>query len=130
MGKCTAITRGGGRCKGVAIDGSGLCYSHHPDHEQDRRRAARKGGKRGGRGRPQVELSDVKRRLSDLVSDVLEGRTDRGDAAVVSQLLNTYIRAVGVELKAREQLELVERLEQLEAGLQAQAQKGSYDRGA
>ena len=47
MGKCTAITRGGGRCKGVAIDGSGLCYSHHPDHEQDRRRSARKGSGAG-----------------------------------------------------------------------------------
>jgi hypothetical protein len=70
-----------------------------------------------------AELTDVKRRLSDLVSDVLEGRQDRGDAAVAGQLLNTYIRAVGVELKAREQLEVVERLEALEEGLQAQ--KGS-----
>ena len=82
-----------------------------------------KGGKRGGRGRPQAELSDVKRRLSDLVDDVLEGRKDRADAAVAGQLLNTYIRAVGVELKVREQLEVVERLEQLEEVLRAQ--KGS-----
>ncbi len=43
---------------------------------------------------------------------------DRGDAAVVGQLLNTVIRAVSVELKAREQLELVERLEALEAALE------------
>ena len=48
MGKCTAITRGGDRCRGVTIEGSDYCYAHHPDHEQDRRRAARKGGKRGG----------------------------------------------------------------------------------
>lgn len=125
MGKCTAITRGGDRCRGVAIEGSDYCYAHHPDHEQDRRLAARKGGKRGGRGRPQAELSDVKRRLSDLVNDVLEGRKDRSDAAVAGQLLNTYIRAVGAELKVREQLEVVERLEALEDGLRAQAQKGS-----
>ena len=71
-----------------------------------------------------AELTDVKRRLSDLVDDVLEGRKDRGDAAVAGQLLNTYIRAVGVELKAREQLEVVERLEALEEGLRAQ--RGGY----
>jgi hypothetical protein len=75
-----------------------------------------------------AELSDVKRRLSDLVNDVLEGRADRGDAAVAGQLLNTYIRAVGVELKAREQLEVVERLEALE-DLQAD-RKGGHRWGA
>jgi len=48
---------------------------------------------------------------------VLKGAVDRSDAAVVGQLLNTYIRAVSVELKAREQLELIERLEALEEGL-------------
>jgi hypothetical protein len=36
-------------------------------------------------------------------------------AAVASQVLNVYLRAVSVELKAREQLELIERLEALEA---------------
>jgi hypothetical protein len=96
--------------------------------EAQRRRRASRGGKRGGRGRPQAELSDVKRRLSDLVDDVLEGHKDRGDAAVVGQLLNTYIRAVGVELKVREQQEIVERLEELES-LLAQ-QNGGYSRGA
>jgi hypothetical protein len=45
---------------------------------------------------------------------VLEGRQDKGVAAVASQVLNVYLRAVSVELKAREQLELIERLEALE----------------
>ncbi len=118
MAKCSGITRTGTACKGTPMDGSQWCYVHHPDHAEERRRHGAKGGKRGGRGRPQAELSDVKRRLSDLVNDVLESRTDREDAAVAGQLLNTYIRAVGVELKAREQLELVERLDALEEGLQ------------
>ena len=125
MALCSGIKADGGRCKAQAMHGSEWCIGHHPDKAQARRLRASKGGKRGGRGRPQAELSEVKRRLSELVSAVLEGRTDRGDAAVVSQLLNTYIRAVGVELKVREELELRERLELLEAGLQAQAQKGS-----
>jgi hypothetical protein len=47
---CTAITQGGGRCKGIAIDGSGICHARHPDRAGSRRRFASKGGKRGGRG--------------------------------------------------------------------------------
>lgn len=118
MTTCTGITRTGKRCKGVAIDSSGLCYAHHPDHAEDRRRAARKGGHRGGRGRPQAELSNIKERISELATDVLEGRQDKGVAAVASQVLNVYLRAVSVELKAREQLELIERLEVLEEQLE------------
>ena len=117
MATCTGITRSCERCKGIAIDSSGLCYAHHPDHAEDRRRAARKGGHRGGRGRPQAELANIKERLSDLANDVLEGRQDKGVAAVASQVLNVYLRAVSVELKAREQQEFVERLETLEERL-------------
>jgi hypothetical protein len=125
LAKCIAITRGGGRCKGIAIGSSGYCYAHHPDHADDRKRAAHKGGKRGGRGRPQAELGDIKRRLSALADDVLEGRQDKGVAAVASQVLNVYLRAVSVELKAREQQELIERLEALEEDL---GNKGGSDR--
>ena len=117
MSLCSGIKADGGRCRAQAMRASEWCIGHDPDQVEARRRRASKGGKRGGRGRPQAELSDVKRRLSDLVDDVLEGRKDRGDAAVAGQLLNTYIRAVGVELKVREQQEIVERLEELEEGL-------------
>ena len=52
-------------------------------------------------------------------------------AAVASQVLNVYLRAVSVELKAREQLELIERLEALEEALeqnQANAPRGGGTR--
>ena len=123
MALCSGIKADGGRCRAQAMRSSEWCIGHHPDKAQARRLRASKGGKRGGRGRPQAELSDVKRRLSDLVNDVLEGRTDRGAAAVAGQLLNTYIRAVGVELKVREQLEVVERLEVLEASLEERRER-------
>ena len=126
MAKCSGITRSGKRCKGVAIDGSGLCYSHSPDHEEDRRRAASKGGKRGGRGRPVVEVSNIKHRLEDLAEEVLAGRKDRQDAAVAGQLLNYALRAVSVELKVREVEELEGRLEQLESALQLRGEEGRY----
>ncbi len=124
MTKCTAITQGGTRCKGIAKGSSAYCYAHHPDHADARRRAARQGGKRGGRGRPQAELAGIKQRLSDLADDVLEERVDKGVGAVASQVLNVYLRAVSVELKAREQQELIERLEALEAATPGQAKPG------
>jgi hypothetical protein len=124
MALCSGIKADGGRCKAQAIVDSQWCFSHHPDYEQARRRRASKGGKRGGRGRTQAELSDIKRRLLGLVDDVLEGRQDKGVAAVASQVLNVYLRAVSVELKAREQLEIVERLEALEESLQPEGKGG------
>lgn len=114
MSRCTAIKASGERCKGRAIEGSEWCWNHNPDHAEERRRHGAKGGKRGGRGRPQAELTDIKQRLSDLADDVLEGRQDKGVAAVASQVLNVYLRAVSVELKVKEQQELIERLEALE----------------
>lgn len=120
MVRCTTITQGGGRCKGRAIDSSGLCHAHHPDRAEQRRRAASRGGKRGGRGRPQVELARIKERLSALADQVLAGEVDRSDAVAVGQLYNTVIRAMGVELKVREQQDLIERLEELESLLERQ----------
>jgi len=122
MTLCSGIRADGGRCKAQAMRNSAFCLGHDPDQAEARRRRASKGGKRGGRGRPQAELQDLKRRLSDLADDVLAGKVNRSSAAVAGQLLNTYIRAVSVELKAREQLELIERLEMLEEAL---AQKGN-----
>jgi hypothetical protein len=50
----------------------------------------------------------------DLAADVLEGRVDRGRAAVANQLYNTLIRAVEQERKLRELEEIAARLEALE----------------
>ncbi len=124
MSICSGITGAGARCKGIAIDGSNYCYAHDPAHADARRRSARKGGKRGGRGRPVVELSDIKHRLEDLAEDVLAGRKDRQDAAVAGQLYNYAIRAVSVGLKAKEVEEIEGRLEELEALLVQREETG------
>src|SRR3712207_1011928 len=123
MSRCAGIRADGGRCKAEAMPEAQWCWNHHPDYEQARRRRASKGGKRGGRGRPQAELSDIKRRLSELADDVLGGRQDKAVAAVASQVLNLYLRAISVETKLKEQLELVQRLEALEEGLE-QSKRG------
>ena len=126
MTKCTAITQGGNRCKGIAIDESGYCYAHHPEHAEARRRAAHKGGKRGGRGRPITELTNLRDENADIRRRILEGELLPNVAAVAIQSINTDIRAVDMVLKAREQEELVERLECLEAGLQKQKGFGRW----
>jgi hypothetical protein len=118
LAKCTAITQGGERCKGIAIDSSGYCYAHHPDHAGDRARAARKGGKRGGRGRPVAELGALRVENADIRERLLEGKLKPGVAAVAVQSINTDIRAVSAALKAREAEELEARLEELERVLE------------
>ena len=114
MGVCAGIKRDGTRCTASASPGAQWCYNHDPARQSERRRNAARGGKAKASG----ELANIKGRLSDLADGVLEERVDKGVAAVASQVLNVYLRAVSVELKAREQLELVERLEALEAALE------------
>jgi hypothetical protein len=126
MSRCAGIRADGGRCKAEAMPEAEWCWNHHPDYEHARRRRASKGGKRGGRGRPQAELTEIKQRLSDLAEDVLEGRQDRAVAAVASQVLNVYLRAVSVELKVREQQEITERLEELETLLEQRKGERRY----
>jgi hypothetical protein len=115
LAKCSGITQAGTACKGIPIDGSDYCYAHHPDHAGERRRYGSKGGKRGGRGRPQTEINAAKEKLWKLAEGTLAGEVDRGTAAVVSQILNVYLKACAVGLDAQERLELLPRLEELEA---------------
>jgi hypothetical protein len=118
LAKCTGITRDGERCRGIAIDGSDYCYAHDPDRAEERKRAASKGGKRGGRGHPSVELARLQACFEDLAEKVLsedeEQRVDRAVAAVAGQLLNGARACARDALAAREQEELVARLEALE----------------
>lgn len=118
MAKCSGITQAGTACKGIPIDGSAWCYVHDPDHAEERRRHGARGGKRGGRGRPQAELTDIKNRIRAMVEDVRNGTVDRADAAVCGQLYNTLLRAISVELKVVEQKDILNRMDELEAMLE------------
>jgi hypothetical protein len=111
---CAAITGAGTSCKGVAIDGSDYCYAHDPAHAEERRRAASKGGRRGGRGRPRVEISSIKLQLQELADNVADGSVMRADAAVIARVLSVLLSALKLELDIKEQREFVERLDALE----------------
>jgi hypothetical protein len=118
LSKCSAITDKGARCKALPMRGEEYCYVHHPDHTEERRRHGSRGGKRGGRGRPVSELSRLQGRFEDLAAKVLNGDVERSRAAVACQLLNGARACVRDGLAAREQEELIERLEALEGALE------------
>jgi hypothetical protein len=129
MSICSGIRADGGRCQAQAMRNSEWCINHHPDYEQARRRRASRGGRRGGRGRPIAELASLRDENADIRRRLLEGELLPNVAAVAVQSMNTDIRAVGAALKAREQEELVGRLEALEEGLE-QNKRGSSTWGA
>src|SRR5215216_4653463 len=130
MSICSGIRADGGRCKAQAIRNSQWCINHHPDYEQARQRRASKGGKRGGRGRPSVELARLQGCFEELADKVLSGEVERGVGAVVGQLLNGARACVRDGLAAREQEELVARLEALEEALETKAGNGGRRWGA
>jgi hypothetical protein len=115
--RCSHTYANSSRCRRIVSAEQEYCYSHDPQRASERKRNAA----RGGRAKASGELGRVKARLHTLADMVEEGQMDRADAAVISQIWGTYLRAVSVELKVREQLEITERLQMLEESLQANA---------
>jgi hypothetical protein len=111
--RCSHTYGDSSQCRRIVSAEQQYCYSHDPLRASERKRNAA----RGGRAKASGELGRVKARLHTLADMVEEGQMDRADAAVISQIWGTYLRAVSVELKAREQLEITERLEALEKDL-------------
>lgn len=70
-----------------------------------------------------VELGALRDENADIRRRLLEGELLPNVAAVAVQSINTDIRAVGAALKAREQEEITERLEELETLLEARGSR-------
>jgi hypothetical protein len=117
MPRCSHTYEDSSQCRRIVSAEQRYCYSHDPLRAGERKRNAARGGKAKASG----ELGRVKARLHTLADMVEEGQMDRADAAVISQIWGTYLRAVSVELRVREETEFVERLLRLEEGLQANA---------
>jgi len=120
--RCAGTKRDNSPCTATVEPPKRYCWWHDPGNADKRRRAASKAGK----SKPSRELAGIKQRLSDLADDVLAGEVDRAVAAVASQVLNVYLRAVSVELKIREQQEITERLQELETLLEQQKGERRY----
>jgi hypothetical protein len=117
MRTCSGIRTDGGRCQAQPMRNSEYCLNHDPSRAEENRRRSSKGGKRGGRGRPRVEVTNVKTQLQELADAVRDNEINRADAAVVSQILNVLLRAITIEAQLREREEFAQRLEALEAAL-------------
>jgi hypothetical protein len=120
--RCAGTKRDNSPCTATVEPPQRFCWWHDPANADKRRRAASKAGK----AKPNRELASIKTRLSNLADDVLADKVDKGVAAVASQVLNVYLRAMSVELRVREQMELIERLESLEEGLEQQRGERRY----
>jgi hypothetical protein len=103
------------------MKGQQFCFTHNPATQTKRMRSSRKGGFAGGRGRPQNELYEIKQRLKELSDMVMAGTCDRSDAYTAGQLLNFVIRAISVQLRAKEVEDIEERLDLLEEELDSRS---------
>ena len=121
MVQCRATKSNGEPCRGTAKGPHGLCWAHAPENAAQRRKGAVKGGKAKG----SREIRDLKDQLATLADDVLAGRVDRGEAAVVNQINNTRARLVEIERKVKEADELEARLEALEENMQRNQKGGN-----
>ena len=122
MAPCSAVRASGQPCKGTATPGKAYCWAHDPANAEQRRRIASKAGKRGGNGRPAVDLQEIKGQLQAMLGGVLSGRILPNVAAVATQIQHARLRVVEVERKLQEQQELLARIEALEERAQAQAE--------
>ena len=112
-------------CERIVPASREYCYSHDPERGEERRRNASK----AARSKPSADLREIKTLLKDLTDRVL-GKEDTealgtGPASVANQLINTRLRAVELERKAREVDELEARLEELEEIVERQKKRGA-----
>jgi hypothetical protein len=122
MARCSHTYADSSQCRRIVSSEQRYCYSHDPARAAERRRNAARGGKAKASG----EIGRVKANLQALADATLEGAVDKGVAAVVAQVWNVYLAAVRTELKAREQQELIERLQTLEEALARNKENRRY----
>jgi len=118
MRNCQSTTVDGRKCKSPPQIGIEYCFFHNPTNSSERQVASSKGGKRGKistltRQTPDQEVKsaqDVVNLLSESVNQVRRGEIDPRIANAIGYLS-------GIILKAREQSDLEERLNDLESAL-------------
>ncbi len=107
--RCRGITRGGTRCERSADGPNGLCWLHDPTRSEDRRRAARAGGK----SKPSREVQALKADVRDVIAKVERGELERNDATVILQGYRVLKDLVELERRAKVTDELAAELAEL-----------------
>jgi hypothetical protein len=80
MAVCPGTKRDGSRCTVTVEPPQTHCWWHDPQYSAARKQAAARGGRRAGRGRPQLELSAIKALCEDLTEQVLAGELETSRA--------------------------------------------------
>ncbi len=111
MHRCSGIKPNGGRCERIVSQEQTHCYSHDPARQAERKRNAARGGKAKAAG----EIGQIKAQIHDAIEAVRKGELDKGIGAVVFQGYGMLLRAISVGLDVQERLEVLQRLEELEA---------------
>jgi hypothetical protein len=117
---CTARKRDGSPCTLPVKGQQKVCWAHDPANSEKRRRTASK----GGRSKPNRELADLKAKVEKLAEDVLEGKVEKGRAAVCNQIYNSLLRLLELERKIKEQEDILQRIEALERRLDFGSRRG------
>jgi hypothetical protein len=102
------------------------CVGHDPTRVAERRRRSSKAGRAGGRGRASAELKRLQHRFEELADKVLERRDRTRQFSQRRPLLGGARACIRDALTAREQEELIERLERLEQALEQDKEGHHY----
>ena len=124
MARCAGFKPTGEPCERIVGASQRYCYAHDPAHAEERQRAASKAAK----SRSNPEIRQIKGRLENLYTAVLEGEVGRQAAAVANQIANTQLRAIELEPRVREHEELEGRLDELEELLEEAERSTAYAR--
>jgi hypothetical protein len=122
MARCAGTKRNGERCTATVEPPQVFCWWHDDVNAEQRQRAASKGGK----SKPSRVSRDLHLLLESLTEQVVAGDLSPYPASVAGQLVGVRLRLLEFERRAREQDELVGRLEELEE--QITAEKNSEGR--
>jgi hypothetical protein len=106
---CRAAKANGEPCRGTAAGPHGFCWAHAPENAEARRRAA----SRGGKGKANREVRDLKDRVRAVIADVRAGDLDRNDAAAMLQGYRVLLDYIKLERGIRVEDELAAEIEEL-----------------
>jgi hypothetical protein len=109
MKQCRAHKANGDPCSSPSVGKRGYCWAHDSDNAERRLRAASKGGK----AKANSEVKVLREWLKDLTQQVIDGELATSRGSVVNQLIQTQIKLLEFERKAKETRELEEEIEAL-----------------
>jgi hypothetical protein len=126
MPRCVGSKPDNSPCERVVKASLTYCFAHDPARKEARHRNASK----AARSKPGRELTEAKRDILDVIKGVREESIDRPVGAVVFQGYNTFLKALDVERRWRENEELARELEELREMVERDAGRGEVRRSA